>query len=76
MRYLTGEPIHPDEAGYVVEEGVVLDAATDSPNTRKAYDEFTRYWRRSSEDLRAEEAAWAARSGPCVTLREPTRKAG
>ena len=75
MRYLDSRANHADEAGYSIEEGVVIDPDT-KPNARRAYDEFTRYWRRSPQELRAEEAAWAARSGPCVTLREPTRKAG
>lgn len=72
MRYLA-DPLTSDEAGYTIEDGVLLDADS-KPNARRAYDEFTRYWRRSAAELRAEEEAWAARSGPCVTLKSGTKK--
>lgn len=54
----------PDDT-YCIEEGVPVDD-TERPNSRKAYDAWTRFWPRTSEDLRAEEASWAAKSGPCV----------
>ena len=69
MRYLTEDLNHPDEAGYAVEDGVVVDIDA-RPNARRAYDEWTRFWPRTKEDLAAEEAAWAARSGPCIIIKE------
>jgi hypothetical protein len=58
-----------DEAGYRIEEGVILDVE-DRPTARRAYGEFTRYWQPSKEDRLAEEARWAALSGPCITIKE------
>lgn len=67
MRYIHPDPTqHWDEAGYHVEDGILVDADT-KPN-HQAFDYWTRYWRPTSDELRAEEAAWAARSGP-VTVR-------
>jgi hypothetical protein len=68
-KFLTDAPVHDDEAGYTIEDGVVVES-TERPNARKAYDEWTRFWPKTSADYRAEEAEWAARSGPCVTLRK------
>lgn len=73
-KYLTDPTTTADESGYRVEEGIVIDP-TDDPSTCRAYDEWTRFWRRSKEDLRAEEAAWAARSGP-VTVRKIGEEVG
>lgn len=72
--FLTAEPVHQDEAGYTIEEGVLVDIE-ERPTARKAYDEWTRYWTPSPADKKAEELAWAARSGPCVTIRPATRQA-
>ena len=67
-KYLNEDPTERvDDAGYRVEDGIVVHGE-DRPTTRKAYDEFTRYWRKTKDELRAEEALWAARSGP-VTVR-------
>lgn len=71
MRYLDPTPTHADEAGYVIEDGIVVDIDS-RPTARKAYDEWTRYWQPSQEDRMAEEAAWAAKSGPCVIIRPAT----
>lgn len=68
-KYLTAAPVHDDEAGYTIEDGVVVDA-TERPTRRKVYDEWTRYWSPSREDRLAEEAAWAARSGPVIIKRK------
>ncbi len=66
--YLTEKPNHPDEAGYVIEDGVLVEPeprvrlrdlwalADASPSFAKAMEEV-------------EEARWAARSGPSVVLR-------
>jgi hypothetical protein len=79
-KYLTDPIETADEAGYRVEEGIVLDPCSTPADDRRAYDEFTRYWRRTKDELRAEEESWAARSGPCVILKPArhttTRKAG
>lgn len=68
-KYLA-DPLVVDEApiDYVIEEGVLVDR-TERPNQRKAYDEFTRFWPRTSDEYRIEEAAWAAKSGPCVIIK-------
>lgn len=71
MRYLDITPTHTDEAGYTIEEGVVIDSDS-RPTARKAYDEWTRHWQPSQEDRKAEEATWAAKSGPCVIIRPAT----
>lgn len=68
-KFLTAAPVHEDEAGYSIEDGVIVDA-DERPTARKAYDEWTRYWAPSPEQKKAEEAAWAARSGPCITIKE------
>lgn len=73
-KYLTAEPVHSDEAGYVIEDGVLIDIE-ERPTARKAYDEWTRYWAPSPADKKAEELAWAQRSGPCVTIRPATKQA-
>lgn len=74
-KYLA-DPLVVDEAPdcYSIEEGVLVEPI-ERPNTRKAYDEFTRYWPRTSEDLRAEEATWAAKSGPCVIIQQGRKTA-
>lgn len=70
-KFLTAEAIHPDEAGYTVEDGVILDDEDGTrPNARKVYDEWTRYWPKTSEEKKAEEAAWAAKSGPVTIIRK------
>lgn len=74
MKYLNPNPVHPDEAGYVIEEGVVVDD-TERPTRRRAYDEFTRFWPKTSADFRAEEETWAARSGPCVIIKQGRKTA-
>lgn len=73
-KYLADPLETADEAGYTIEDGVVLDFDS-KPNARKAWDEWTRYWRPSAEDLRAEEAAWAARSGPVIIKQEGRKSA-
>lgn len=73
MRYLSPEVEHPDESGYDIVDGVIVDIDA-RPNARKAYDEWTRYWAPSATEKKAEELAWAARSGPCVTIRKPNNR--
>lgn len=64
MNHKYVQPVAPcDEAGYSIENGVIVDE-TERPNARKAYDDWTRFWRKTSAELRAEEAEWASRSGP------------
>jgi hypothetical protein len=69
-KYLV-DPIEVDEAPdlYRIEDGVLVDD-TERPEKNRAYDEFTRYWQRSKEDLRAEEAGWAARCGPVTIIQK------
>lgn len=72
MRTLDISPTRADEAGYTIEDGVVVDIDS-RPNARKVFDEFTRYWHPSAADRQAEEEAWAARSGP-VIIKKAGRK--
>ena len=73
-KFFTDRPDHVDEAGYTVEDGIVVDD-TERPEAHKAYDYWSRAWTPSREQMRAEEAAWAARSGPCVTIKKGRKKA-
>lgn len=68
-KFLTAETEHADEAGYTIEDGVVVDIDS-RPNARKAYDEWTRYWVPSPTEKKIEEAQWAARSGPVIIIKE------
>lgn len=68
-KFLNAAPDREVEQNYTIEDGVVLDFDS-KPNARKAYDEWTRYWTPSAADKAAEEAAWAARSGPCIVIKE------
>lgn len=61
---------HTDEAGYRIEEGVIVEPA-DRREIRDYYAERSRYYYPGSEEKAAEEARWAARSGP-VTVRTTT----
>lgn len=72
-KFLSPDATHADEAGYSIEDGIVVDIDS-RPNARKVYDEWTRYWAKTPAEKQAEEAAWAARSGP-VTIINPGRKA-
>jgi hypothetical protein len=74
MKTLDISPDRSDEAGYTIEDGIVVDIDS-RPNARRAYDEWTRYWQPSAADRQAEEAAWAARSGPVYTIKEGKRTA-
>jgi len=67
-KFLSADAVHADEAGYRIEEGVLMDIE-DRPTARKAYDEWTRYWAPSAEEKKAEEVAWAQRSGPVTIIR-------
>lgn len=69
MRYFSDSPLHPDEAGYTIEDGVIIDPAGEIKRGR-AYDNITRALPPQAAKLEAkiEEARWAARSGP-VTVR-------
>lgn len=69
-KFLSPEPIHADEAGYTIEDGIVKDATEGvRPNTRM-FGEFTRWHQPTREEILAEEAAWAARSGPVIIKRK------
>lgn len=70
MRYLNVDPTQaPDEAGYSVVEGVVIDGTEAiRPNTRR-FGEFTRWHQRTRNELLSEELSWAARSGPVRVIR-------
>lgn len=67
-KYLTDPLVAGDEAGYTVEDGIVID--TETRQNMRAYDEWTRYWRKTPAEKEAEEAAWAARSGPVTIIRK------
>ena len=73
-KFFTDNPEHPDEAGYTVEDGIVVNDE-DRPETHKAFDYWSRAWTPSREQMRAEEAAWAARSGPVVIKRKGRQSA-
>lgn len=59
-----------DEAGYTVEDGVVIDGTEDYRPTGREFLELTRRQHPTRDDLLAEEVAWAARSGP-VYIKKP-----
>jgi hypothetical protein len=69
--YLHGEPLEvSDEAGYRVEQGIIVDD-NETPEARKGYRLLARYEfdrPRTAEEVRTEEARYAARNGP-VTVR-------
>lgn len=72
-KYLTGDPSTvTDEAGYQIEDGIIVDPASD-PNWSKPSRVADRYNRPTREQLLAEEAAWAARSGPVYTTQKEAR---
>lgn len=75
MRYLNADPAQaPDEAGYDVVDGVVVDSTeAHRPNTRR-FGEFTRWYQKTKDELAAEELAWAARSGPVRIIRPARRE--
>lgn len=74
QKFLSIAADHADEAGYTIEDGVLIDIE-ERPTARKAYDEWTRYWAPSPVEKKAEELAWAQRSGPCITIRPAVRQA-
>lgn len=61
-RHLTDDLNHSDEAGYRIEDGVIVDV------TERKADYYTKasryYYYPGREEKHAEELAWAARSGP------------
>lgn len=65
MRPLSTNPV-ADEAGYRVEDGIVVDEAP-RPTRRRTREEFVY---KTRLELEAEELAWAARSGPVTTRRK------
>lgn len=68
MRPFSATPFHPDEAGYRIEDGIIQDFEPRRTARR------TRHWTfQPQAALAAEEAAWAARSGP-VHIIQPGRK--
>lgn len=70
MRTLSTSPVHPDEAGYRCEDGLIVDPADHArPTSRRAY---LTYEQQRAQRL-AEEDQWAARSGP-VRIISPGRK--
>ncbi|HEU5118376.1 MAG TPA: hypothetical protein VFT74_17315, partial [Isosphaeraceae bacterium] len=58
-----------DEAGYTVADGVVIDGTEDYRPTGREFLKLTRRQTPTRDDLLAEEAAWAARSGPVYIIR-------
>lgn len=72
-KYLTPEATHADEAGYVVDEGIVVDPASEPTRYHRQFSDLS-VTPPSKEELLAEEARWAAQSGPCVII-NPGRKA-
>jgi hypothetical protein len=62
--------LSPDEAyhsdpGYAVQDGVVINRDDDTPKpTSRRYQTSIRTYEQTKIERRAEEAAWAARSGP------------
>lgn len=71
MRYFDPDPAtRPDEAGYHIEDGIVVD---DTEVRVRDFDALTRYHYPSEMERRAEEARWAAKSGP-VTVRRLRRE--
>jgi hypothetical protein len=73
MRYMTDAPTHADEAGYTVDEGIVLDPASEPTRYHRQFSDLS-VTPPSKEELLAEEARWAALSGPCVII-NPGRQA-
>lgn len=72
-KFLHGEPLEcSDEAGYTVEDGIIVDD-NETPEARKGYRLLARYEfdrPRTVEEIRTEEARYAARNGP-VTITRP-----
>jgi hypothetical protein len=66
-KYLSPAADHVDEAGYTVDEGIVVDPASEPTRYRRTFSDLS-ITPPSREELLAEEARWAARSFPCVTL--------
>ena len=70
MRYLKGDPIEDPGQDYPIVDGVVLEPPEieeHRPNSRQG-NAVTRL-PRSKAQLEAEEASWAARSGPVYIVR-------
>lgn len=71
-KFLSVAADHVDEAGYVVEDGIVVDPASEPTRYHRQFSDLS-ITPPTREDLLAEEARWAARSFPCVTI-NPGRK--
>lgn len=63
-KYLTAEPTRTEQ-GYRIEDGALVD---DLPAKVRLRDELERLHLPSGVELKAEEASWAARSGPVYTI--------
>ena len=70
FKHLHGEPAEvTDEAGYRVEDGIVVDPLSDLRTDSREYGNLTRWHEQTPFERRCEEVAWAALSGP-VTIRK------
>ena len=71
QKTLTADPTYTAEMPYEIDGGVNVDPLDNTrPNARKAYDEWTRSWNLTPEQKKAEDEAWAARSGPVYIIKE------
>lgn len=71
-KFLHGEPLEcTDEAGYTVEDGIIVDD-NETPEARRGYRLLARYEfdrPRTAEEVRTEEARYAARNGPVTVTK-------
>lgn len=70
MRYLKGDPIEDPQQDYDIDQGIVVDRV-EKPTARRNWTAMSRYYRPTKADREAEEASWAARSGPVYVVRPP-----
>lgn len=66
--------LHDLDPGYRCEDGIVVESEDTKP-TRRRYTGIARSYNQTKIERAAEEAAWAARSGPVYTIREGKNKA-
>lgn len=75
MRYMEISPDHRDEAGYKVEDGIIVEPEVELKPYTREYNARTRppTWEQTREARMAEEMQWASRSGPVITIRPANR---
>ena len=61
--------LHDLDPGYRCEDGIVVEAEDLKP-TRRRYTGINRSYNQTKIERAAEEAAWAARSGPVIIKRK------